>query len=92
MVAAKLYLTFFMVAASSGFVQCLVYDLTHAYDQHTVYWPTERKYKFQLTNVDRFYDQNTNDYYEANRFSTAEHGGTHMDAPLHFRINGEDVR
>lgn len=92
MVAVKLYLTFFVLAASSTFVQSLVYDLTHVYDQHTVYWPTERKYKFQLKNVYRFYDQITNSYYEANRFSTAEHGGTHLDAPLHFKINGKDVR
>jgi kynurenine formamidase len=26
-------------------------------------------------------------YYEANTFRTAEHGGTHLDAPIHFAAN-----
>lgn len=27
-------------------------------------------------------------YYEAFKFSAAEHGGTHLDAPSHFSSNG----
>src|SRR5690606_12772751 len=30
-------------------------------------------------------------YYCANNFSTAEHGGTHIDAPIHFVENGQSV-
>jgi kynurenine formamidase len=30
-------------------------------------------------------------FYAANRFATAEHGGTHIDAPIHFFANRETV-
>jgi kynurenine formamidase len=56
-------------------------DLTHAFDANTIYWPTEKGFLFE---------PGTNGpnpkgyYYAANRFATAEHGGTHLDAPRHF--------
>ena len=58
-----------------------IIDLTHAFDYRTVYWPTEKG--FQLIRgtagvTDKGY------YYAANRFLAAEHGGTHLDAPIHF--------
>ncbi len=56
-------------------------DLTHAYDSNTVFWPTadgfELEVDFKGTTPAGF-------YYEANRLRTAEHGGTHLDAPVHF--------
>ena len=30
-------------------------------------------------------------YYAANNFATSEHGGTHLDAPLHFSQGGQSV-
>jgi kynurenine formamidase len=30
-------------------------------------------------------------YYEAHRFRSAEHGGTHLDAPIHFHEGGASV-
>lgn len=56
-------------------------DLTYTFDESTVYWPTEDGFHLEqgphgLTPQGYFY--------AANRFSTAEHGGTHMDAPIHF--------
>jgi kynurenine formamidase len=57
-------------------------DLTHPFDDRTIYWPTdERGFRFEAgTNgvTPKGY------YYAANRFATAEHGGTHLDAPRHF--------
>ena len=58
-----------------------VIDLTHAYDSDTVYWPTADG--FELT-VDFKGMTEGGWYYEANTFRTAEHGGTHLDAPIHF--------
>lgn len=58
-----------------------VLDLSHAYDEDTVYWPTAEG--FQL-HVDYRGRTPGGWYYEANSFSTAEHGGTHLDAPIHF--------
>lgn len=56
-------------------------DLTYAFDQETVYWPTAEG--FQLT-IDAKGMTEGGYYYEANSFSSAEHGGTHLDAPIHF--------
>jgi kynurenine formamidase len=56
-------------------------DLSHPYDEQTIYWPTEEGFRFEagMNGVtEKGY------YYAANRFATAEHGGTHLDAPIHF--------
>lgn len=56
-------------------------DLTYPFDGETIYWPTAEGFVLEeeargLT--ERGY------FYSANRFHAAEHGGTHIDAPLHF--------
>jgi kynurenine formamidase len=61
-----------------------IVDLTHAYDRDTVYWPTASGFELEVD------FKGTTDggwYYEANTFRTAEHGGTHLDAPIHFAAN-----
>jgi kynurenine formamidase len=58
-----------------------IVDLSHAYDEQTIYWPTEEGFK-----LEKEFDGITPGgfYYAANRFSSPEHGGTHIDAPVHF--------
>lgn len=56
-------------------------DLTHPFDQSTIYWPTSRP--FQLDELHKGKTEKGY-WYEANNFSGAEHGGTHIDAPSHF--------
>jgi kynurenine formamidase len=59
-----------------------IVDLTHSYGADTLYWPTDEKgFQFERGNNGR---TPKGYYYAANRFSTAEHGGTHLDAPIHF--------
>jgi kynurenine formamidase len=59
-----------------------VVDLTHAFGEDTVYWPTDTE-GFVLEEV--FAGETEAGYhYEAYRFRSAEHGGTHLDAPVHF--------
>lgn len=58
-----------------------VVDLTHEYDNDTIYWPTASGFKLHI-DFQGYTDKGY--YYEANSFSTAEHGGTHLDAPVHF--------
>ena len=59
-----------------------VVDLSHAYDASTVYWPTDTK-GFRLEEL--HHGQTPGGwFYAANSFCTAEHGGTHLDAPIHF--------
>jgi kynurenine formamidase len=66
-----------------------IVDLSYAYDeQTTIFWPTAEGFK-----LDRVAEGMTPDgyYYAANNFSTAEHGGTHLDAPIHFAAGRHSV-
>lgn len=56
-------------------------DLTHNFDDDTIYWPTAGGFKLHVDSAG-FTEKGY--YYEANSFSSAEHGGTHLDAPIHF--------
>ena len=65
-----------------------IVDLSHAYSDKTIYWVTAQEFKLDTVfkgQTDKGY------YYSANNFSTAEHGGTHIDAPIHFAKNGQTV-
>ena len=56
-------------------------DLTHPFNENSVYWPTAEM--FELEEV--FHGHTEGGYfYTAYNFSAAEHGGTHLDAPIHF--------
>jgi kynurenine formamidase len=57
-------------------------DLTHAYNSTTIYWPTSTD-RFVLTQQ-AFGPTPGGWFYAANALSTPEHGGTHLDAPIHF--------
>src|SRR5262245_62065115 len=63
-------------------------DLTHAFDESTIYWPTEDGFKLipEAAGVTEL-----GYYNSANRFMCAEHGGTHIDAPIHFFEKGKPV-
>jgi kynurenine formamidase len=64
-----------------------VVDLTHAFDEKTIYWPTAPS-KFELKKL--AYGQAEGGYfYASNSFCTPEHGGTHLDAPIHFAEGGK---
>ena len=68
-------------ARGENFPSGRLVDLTHSFDERTIYWPTERGFLFERGDngvTPKGY------YYAANRFTTAEHGGTHLDAPIHF--------
>lgn len=57
-------------------------DLTHPFDDDTIYWPTD-SLGFELDEL-AYGETDAGFFYSAYRFSTAEHGGTHLDAPIHF--------
>jgi kynurenine formamidase len=58
-----------------------VVDLSYAFDSTTVYWPTAESFQLE-TDFEGTTDQGY--YYSAYRYRAAEHGGTHLDAPVHF--------
>ena len=58
-----------------------VVDLSYSYDDSTVFWPTAEGFDL-IADFEGITDKGY--YYTANTFCTAEHGGTHIDAPIHF--------
>lgn len=65
-----------------------VVDLTYAFDAKSVYWPTAQEFKLE-TDAEGMTEKGY--YYSAYRYSAAEHGGTHLDAPVHFAKGHESV-
>lgn len=61
-------------------------DLTHALDSATLYWPTSPT-RFRLERL-AWGPTPGGYFYAANAFSAPEHGGTHLDAPIHFHEGG----
>ena len=53
-------------------------DLTHAFSESTIYWPTDTA-GFQLEEL-AFGPTQGGWFYASYRFASAEHGGTHLDA------------
>ena len=58
-----------------------IVDLTYSFDAESVYWPTAETFKLE-TDAEGMTENGY--YYSAYRYSAAEHGGTHLDAPVHF--------
>ena len=64
-----------------------IIDLSYAYNDETVYWPTAPS-RFEKTTI--FEGENEHgEFYSAFSISTPEHGGTHLDAPYHFDRAGD---
>lgn len=64
-------------------------DLTHPLNARTVFWPTATT-RYQLDTLS-YGDTEGGYFYSAFSFSTPEHGGTHLDAPIHFDRDGLPV-
>lgn len=60
-------------------------DLTHTFDSTTLYWPNNK------TGFEHHQDASGitpgGYYYSSYSYCTPEHGGTHLDAPIHFAEN-----
>lgn len=57
-------------------------DLTHSFNKETIYWPTSPS-QFELKPL-AYGSTELGYFYAANTFCAPEHGGTHIDAPIHF--------
>ena len=63
-----------------------LFDLTHSFNAGTIYWPTSPA-TFELEQL--AHGQTGGGYfYASNAFCAPEHGGTHLDAPIHFAEGG----
>lgn len=61
--------------------QSWLIDLTHAFGVDTIVWPTEQNFQLVIQQAGEMLGRY---YYASNRLEMAEHGGTHIDAPIHF--------
>src|SRR5690554_5177510 len=65
-----------------------IIDLTHTFSKESIYWVTAKEFKLDTV---AFGETDKGYFYSANNFETAEHGGTHIDAPIHFVANAASV-
>jgi kynurenine formamidase len=68
-----------------------IIDLTYNFDEYAIYWPTGKDFKLEKVPgtweiTEQGYWYASNDYGPAN-----EHGGTHVDAPIHFSRGGRTI-
>ena len=77
-----------VLTACVGPTQKKLVDLTYPFDEHTVYWPNNKPFQWEKTK----WGVSTGGYWYASAsFSASEHGGTHLDAPIHFAELGRSV-
>lgn len=68
--------------ASAVFSKGKWIDLTYSFSDSTLYWPNN-KITFHLDTMFNGMTEN-GFYYSSYQFCAPEHGGTHLDAPIHF--------
>lgn len=75
-------------AADSQFAKGRWVDLTHEFSFETLYWPTADGFALEA----EFKGMTPQGYfYSANRYRASEHGGTHLDSPIHFARDRKTV-
>lgn len=90
----KKYLFFILISFALAAFLCSarfdgkLLDMTYAYDESAIYWPTAKPFKLEKV----FWGISAGGYwYASNNYSASEHGGTHVDAPVHFARNGRTI-
>src|SRR5688572_5592924 len=58
-----------------------IVDLTYAFDDKTLYWSADEHFVHTPVSVGR---TDAGYWYSSYNFAASEHGGTHLDAPIHF--------
>ena len=80
-----------VLAASSAFAEIdekKLLDLTYPLDEQAVFWPTNKPFTWQKA----AWGKTAKGYwYASGDFSMSEHGGTHIDAPIHFGEGKQSV-
>src|SRR5262245_19963325 len=68
-------------ATTSAIDRSKLVDLTYTFDDKTIYWPNAEGFRHRK---DVWKRTDAGYWYAAGEFTTAAHGGTHFDAPIHF--------
>ncbi|MGJ5818308.1 cyclase family protein [Paludibaculum fermentans] len=59
-------------------------DMSYSFDDKTIYWPTAKPFEWHK---DVWGKRADGKWYSSATFTTSEHGGTHLDSPIHFGEN-----
>lgn len=61
-------------------------DMSYTFDETTVYWPTDKSFRWEQNR----WGPTANGYWYASaNYAASEHGGTHLDSPIHFSEKGD---
>ena len=61
-----------------------IVDLTYSFNEQTIYWPTAESFKHEKAAWGK---TQAGYFYSSANIAGSEHGGTHLDAPIHFAEN-----
>ena len=75
------FLTLTSTVLSQVIDETKIVDLTYSFDEKTIYWPTAKPFHWQK---DTWKITPGGYWYAAADFAASEHGGTHLDSPIHF--------
>lgn len=67
--------------AASAIDENKLVDLTHAFDENTIHWPTAKPFQWKK---DGWGKVAGGYWYASASFAASEHLGTHIDSPIHF--------
>src|SRR5260370_32826860 len=70
-----------IAAFSQAIDRSKLIDLTYSYNAKTIYWPNAKGFHYEK---DMWKTAPGGYWYAAGNYSAAEHGGTHLDSPIHF--------
>lgn len=87
-VSLGLICTLFSCKQNQPFTKGKWIDLSYEFSSESIYWPTAESFQLDVVSAgmtEKGY------YYAANNFSAAEHGGTHLDSPIHFAKGAKTV-
>src|SRR5512136_1671277 len=74
--------------SSSSAAQEKIVDMTFPFSEESIYWPTDKGFTPKLV----FKGISAGGWwYSSNEYGASEHGGTHVDAPIHFYENGRTI-
>lgn len=81
LIAACLFACAAFAQTSFDLAHSQLVDLTYSFDEHTIYWPTADGFKWTK---DKWGPTPAGYFYASASYGASEHGGTHLDSPLHF--------
>ena len=68
-------------AGLAAAIEAKAFDLTYAFDKDTIYWPTDKSFQWEKT---KWGVTPAGYWYASATYGASEHGGTHLDSPIHF--------